>query len=111
MLLAIIAAVLAYRKAKETGRNAIPWAIAGAAVFIGTQFLVSFAIGMFLGIGQLLWGWSDAIYDTIELPGTIVAIAASFFTSWLLLRYLDKNPEDAAFDSPPPPPPTFGGNQ
>jgi hypothetical protein len=36
-----------------------------------------------------------------------VAIVAGFFTSWLLLRYLDKRPLDEAFTQPPPAPPDF----
>lgn len=112
MLLAILTAILAYRKAKETGRNAPLWAIAGAAVYIGTQLLVSLAIGMFIGLGQVMWGWPDTMYDTYELAVTIIAIAASLFASWILIRFIGRasRSEETAFQ-PPPPPPTFGGNQ
>ena len=111
MLLAILTAILAYRKAKETGRNAPLWAVAGAAVYIGTQLLVSLGIGMFLGLGQVMWGWSDTIYDSYELAVTIIAIAASLFASWILIRLISRIPKSEAPFQPPPPPPTFGGNQ
>jgi MFS family permease len=108
MILAIITAWLAYSRAKQHGRNAILWAIAGAATFIGTQLVVSFGIGIFLGFGVALWGWSERVYDDYTAPITIVAIIASFITSWLLLRYLDKAPaEEGAFMPPPPPPENF----
>lgn len=111
MLFAILTAILAYRKAKETGRNGALWAIAGAAVFIGTQLAVSVGIGMFLGLGQVLWGWDDAIYVTYDPVVRIVAIAASLFASWLLLRFLGRTPTPEPSLQAPPPPPSFGGDQ
>ncbi len=106
MLLAIITAWLAYKKANENGRNGILWAFIGAGVFIGTQLLVSLAIGIFLGIGVGLWGWSETVFETYNIPITIVAVIASFFTSWLLLKYLERRPENNTF-TPPPSPPKF----
>ena len=109
MLFAIITAWLAYKRAKENGRNGILWAIAGAGTFIATQLAVSFGIGIILGLGVKLWGWSEAVYDHYTVPITIVAIIASFITSWLLLRYLDKAPAEESFTQPPPPPTNFDG--
>jgi len=108
MILAIITAWLAYKRAKEHGRNAILWAIAGAATFIGTQLAVAFGIGIFLGFGVTFFGWSENVYDKYSALVTIAAIIASLFTSWLLLRYLDKAPaEEGNFMPPPPPPENF----
>lgn len=107
MILALITAWLAYKKATENGRNGILWAIIGAGVFIGTQLLVSVAIGVFLGTGVGLWGWSETVYETYSILITIAALIASFFTSWLLLKFLDKNPEIKNTYTPPPSPPRF----
>ena len=107
MLLAIITAWLAYKKANENGRNGILWAVIGAAVFIGTQLVVAVGFGLFLGLGQGLWGWPDSMYEDYTWPITIVAIVASFGASWLLLKYLDRVPESDSFPEPPPPP-SFG---
>jgi hypothetical protein len=108
MILAIITAWLAYKRAKEHGRNAILWAIAGAATFIGTQLAVSFGIGTLFGLGITFFGWSEKVLDDYVALVTIVAIIASFITSWLLLRYLDKAPaEEGNFMPPPPPPENF----
>jgi hypothetical protein len=90
MVFALITAWLAYKRAKQTGRNPITWAIIGAAVYIGTQLIVSLGLGFTLGIAILVLHQSDSLLDTLSIPLTIVAIAASFFTSWLLLKYLDK---------------------
>ncbi len=108
MILAIIAAVLAYRKAKENGRNGILWALAAVATFIGTQLLVSLGLGMLIGLGQVMWGWGDDVYTTYEWPVTLVAIVASFVATLLLLRYIDSSPEPDTYVQAPPPPPTFG---
>lgn len=50
MLLAIIAAVLAYQKAKASGRNAWLWAFIGVAVYIGAQLLVGLGAGVILAL-------------------------------------------------------------
>ena len=106
MILALITAWLAYKRAKENGRNAVLWAIAGAATFIGTQLAVSFGIGIFFGFGVALFNWSENVVDDYVVPITVIAIIASFLTSWLLLRFLDKAPAEESF-LPPPPPPNF----
>lgn len=107
MIFAVISAWLAYKRAKIAGRNAIGWAAIAAAVFIGTQLAVQFGIGIFLGVGIAAFGWSNTILETYSIPATILAIIASFGTTWLVLRYLDKIPEDEASFSAPPAPPTF----
>lgn len=104
MIFALISAWLAYKKARDTNRNAILWAIIAAVTFIGTQLLVQLGFGILLGIGIELRGWSADIIDTYSLPITIFAVIISFLSTWLVLRYLDKMPEDEAFVSPPPPP-------
>lgn len=110
MIFAIVAAWLAYRKAKDTGRNAIKWAFIAVAVFVGTQLIVGLGVGIMLGFGMALFGWSQEITEGVyTIPVTLVAIFASFGTTWLLLRYLDKTPEEETFVTPPPPP-NFNGD-
>ncbi len=58
MIFAIISAWLAYKKARDTNRNAILWAIIAAVTFIGTQLLVQLGFGILLGLGIELRGWS-----------------------------------------------------
>ena len=109
MVFAIVTAWLSYRKANESGRNGILWAWAGAGVFIGTQLAVSLGIGLLLGFGMLALGWPETIIEDYNWPVTIVAIAASFGASWLLLRYLDRPAVEIEENTnTPPPPPTFG---
>lgn len=104
MIFAIISAWLAYKKAKDTNRNAILWAAIAAVTFIGTQLLVQLGFGILLGIFIELRGWSPEIIETYNLPITIFAVIISFISTWLVLRYLDKLPEDDTNISPPPPP-------
>ena len=104
MIFAIISAWLAYRKAKDSGRSPILWAAIAAATFIGTQLAVQFAIGIFLGVGVAAFGWSENAFETYSIPSTLVAVVASFGSTWLVLHYLDRIPEDATAVAPPPPP-------
>lgn len=103
MILFILAAFFAYKKAQSTGRSGILWAFITAAVYIGTQLLLALGIGLFLGIGIELFGWSETLYDDWNLPITAVCIVASFGAVWLVFRYLDKVPEEEIIVSPPPP--------
>ena len=105
MIFAIVAALLAYKKAKDSGRNGILWAFIAVGVFIGTQLLVSIGVGIFLELGVAFLGWSDNVLtDDYTIPITIITFIASFVATWLVLRYLNKIPEDVTFVSPPPPP-------
>ena len=114
MIFAIVVAILAYRRANENGRPGIVWAIAGLAVFIGTQMLVTFGAGILAGLGIAFLDWSEELYDDTMFVGpvTVIALGASVLTSWLLLRYLDKPIVSTPVDMtpPPPPPPTFDSN-
>jgi hypothetical protein len=115
MIFAIVAAILAYRTAKESGRNGFLWAAVGAAVFVGSQSAVSFDAGILLGFGVEFLGWSETIYDETMVwgPITVVALGVSILATWLLLRYLGKplREDTGDFSPPPPPPTTFGDNQ
>lgn len=104
MIFAIISAWLAYKKAKAANRNAILWAVIAAATFIGTQLIIQFGFGILLGLGINFLGWSENVLETYNIPIMILAVIVSFGSTWLVLRYLDKMPEEESFVSPPPPP-------
>lgn len=59
-------------------------------VYIGTQLIVGAVIGIFLGIGVALLEWPESVFDDYTLLINIVAIAAAFLASWLLLKFLDR---------------------
>lgn len=103
MLLAIVAAVLAYRKANDTGRNGILWAFIAVAVFIGTQLIVGLALGMALGVFLIATERPESDFDKFAIVLNIVAIVLSFVATWGLLKYLDKSPQPNDFMPPPPP--------
>jgi hypothetical protein len=107
MILFILAAYFAYKKAKSTGRSGILWAFITAGVYIGMQLLLGIGIGLFLGIGVEFFGWSETVYEDFNLLISAVCIIASFGGVWLVFRYLDKIPEQESYIAPPPPPPIF----
>jgi hypothetical protein len=106
MILVIIAAYLAYKKATATGRNGWLWAFITSAAFIGTQFIVSLGGGLSLGILMAAMDWPESILDTYGIAITIIAVVSSFIVMWLILRYLDKVPDNGSYMPPPPPPPS-----
>lgn len=108
MIFAIISAWLAYKKAKDTNRNAILWAIIAAATFIGTQLILQLGFGVLIGLGIAAFGWSESLLETYNIPITILAVVCSFGTTWLVLHYLDKPLKDESYQQPPAPP-TFDG--
>ena len=108
MLLAILAVWFGYKKARDTGRNAILWGILCGGAFIGIQLLMGIGIGMIMALGVELWGWSESIFTDYELAVSVIAWVPGIVTLWLLFRYLDRVPEAPAAIEPPPPPPTFG---
>ena len=107
MLLAIIAAVLAYQKAKATGRNAWLWVFIGIGVYIGVQLLVGVAAGVLIAVGVAGMGWPESAFTDYELLINIVAIIFALAATWGMLKFLDRIPQEEAYAAPPPPPPTF----
>ena len=107
MLFAIISAVLAYRKAKDTGRNGFLWAFIAAATFIGTQLVVALIFGILLGLILAFMQKTEEDFDKFQIIVTILAVIVSFGTTWLVLKYLDRVPQESSFTTPPPPPDNF----
>lgn len=108
MVFAILAAWFGYKKGKETGRNGFLWGFIAAGAFIGTQLLIALGIGIFLGLGVEIWGWSETVFDEYNALTTAVSIVASFISLYFVFRYLDRVPETPSI-SEPPPPPRFNG--
>ena len=104
MIFAIVAAWMAYKRAKEYNRNGILWALFTAGAFIGTQLLVSVGAGVLIGMGIGFQGWAEDTYEKLSLLITTVAIIASIIVTMLILRYLNRVPEETGFINPPEPP-------
>lgn len=107
MIFAIISAWLAYKKAKDTGRSGILWAFIAAATFIGTQLVVALIFGILLGLMLAFMQKTEEDFDKFQIIVTILAVVVSFGTTWLVLKYLDRVPQEASFTTPPPPPDNF----
>ncbi len=103
MLFAIVAAWLAYKKATESNRNGLLWGFIGVVVFLGTQF----AVGLAIGLGILLSGGDDTTIVNSTLIINIVAVLASFLTTFGLLYYLNRPQKVDDYTAPPPPPSDF----
>ena len=108
MILFILAAYFAYKKANSTGRSGIAWALITAAVYLGIQILLALGIGVFIGLGITFFGWSESLFDDLNILISIICAVAGFGGVWLVFRYLDKTPKEESIPLPPPPP-TFNG--
>ena len=105
MILLILAIWYGYKKARDTGRNKFAWAAISGGVFIGIQVIITLGFGVFLGIGQALWGWDDSVYESgysifVSLAAVVLSIAGLMF----VFRYLDRVPAEPPMIAPPPPP-------
>lgn len=110
MILAILAVWFGYKKARDTGRNGVLWGAICGGTFIGVQFFAALVIGITIGIGIEVFGWSETLYEDLEWVITIGAIAASVIALWLLFKFLDRMPAGESTDLPPPPP-TFHSDE
>jgi hypothetical protein len=104
MLFAIVAAWLAYRKAKESNRNPFLWAGIAVAVFIGTQIVVGLGAGVIIGAGIAAGRWTENTFERFEMLINLIAILASFATTFALLHFISPASPAEDYSAPPPPP-------
>ncbi len=107
MLFALLFIFLGYKRAKNAGKNGILWGTLAGVTFIGTQLLTGLMIGIFLGIGVEVWGWSEDVFEKYELGITLIAVVLSFITAFIVVKLADRNPVIEDIASRPPPPPKF----
>ena len=103
MIFAIGAAWMAYKRANEHGRSGLSWAAITAGAFVGTQLVVGFIVGFMLQLGAVSLGWSENLVETYSILITIFAVIISIVVTVLILRYLNKVPDDGGFINPPEP--------
>lgn len=105
MILAIVFAYMAYQKATSTDRSGGKWAAIAVGAFIGTQLIVQFGTGVLMGIYAAFQHISvDKFIDDYWFVPTIISIGLSILVGWLILRYLDKVPDENNYTNPPEPP-------
>jgi 4-amino-4-deoxy-L-arabinose transferase-like glycosyltransferase len=107
MIFAIVAAILGYRKAKDSGRNGWLWAFIATATFIGTQFVTALVLGIAFGLYLVSSGRSENEIASFELVITIIAVVLSLAATWGVLKFLDRVPPSDNYSQPPPPPTNF----
>jgi hypothetical protein len=104
----IIAAVFAYRTARDTGRSGALWALAILGVGFGFQIFVPMIVGVVLAL-FFLWSGSpvEQLQEKVEAPAGIIGFIFLFLSAigiWLVLRHLSKLPEEPPIERVPPPP-------
>ena len=110
MLLAIVFAYLAYKRASDSGRNGIVWAIIAVVTFIGTQILVGLAAALVLVFVALALSWPETHINDYEILLNIIGIIAGIGAGSLVIWYLGRVPEADTNINSPPPPPKFDDN-
>jgi len=108
MILALVFAYLAYKKANESGRSGIAWAFIAIAAFIGTQFVLGILLGLLFAGGILALGWSETVFEDYDILFTILGIAGGLGGGFVVLHFLNRVPEEESYAPNPPPPPSFG---
>lgn len=103
MVVAILVAWLAYKRANEAGKNGILWAILAAGSFIVTQIIVVLGIGIIIGLGIAAFGWSEELLSSYEIVVTIIAAVISFGVAYLVIKLAERNPVEENMNMPPPP--------
>ncbi len=109
MIFAILFAYYGYKKANDSGRNGIVWAIVALSAFIGTQLIIGLAIGIaILLVSDELN--AENLLDKYAVLINIVAIIGGFISGFLVLWYLGRTPKITDDYVEPPPPPNFSGS-
>lgn len=107
----IVTTYFAYKTAKDTGRNAILWALITFAVGVGFQIIIPMLIGIFVAVAWMASGSTveevQTSLDSISWIIGIICLFLSFLGIGLIMRHLSKIPEEKSFISPPSPP-SFG---
>jgi len=93
---AIISFSIAYKRASSNGRNGYFWGLIASIVFILTGLSISFGVGVFVGIGIEAWNWQPNVVDFISITGSVIAVIASFSTTWLIFRFLGSSKEESS---------------
>jgi hypothetical protein len=107
LVIVIVAAIYAYKTARDYGRQAVLWAIATLAVGIGIQYVVPFILGIILALVYVAQGITDpmAIQERIMGPAMIIGIGClvlSVVAMGMILKTLSKVPDEPAMPPPPP---------
>ena len=92
------------RAARERGRNPFAWSLIAIVLWIGTELVVLFAIGVMYAIVALLMDWGEDVPAGLRLIAYIIALLAALTSVWFLKKYLLGSPHKIM---PPPPPPMF----
>ncbi len=113
IVIIIVTTYLAYKTARDTGRNPVVWALLTFAVGFGIQIVIPFTMGIVIAVIWISSGTSvEQVQQSIqswEITITIVCLILSFVGAALILRHISKIPQENSFVAPPPPP-DFGGN-
>lgn len=103
-----IAAYFVYKTAKDTGRNAVLWALLTIGVGFGFQIVIPLLLGIMIGIGMVLAGNSPeeiaASVDGISMVIGIICLILSFVGIGFIMRAVSKIPDEPSFAAPPSPP-------
>lgn len=109
----IVAAVFAYRTARDNGRNGPLWALATLGVGFLFQIVIPMIVGLVLAVIFLSSGGAtEQIQEKVETPAGIVGFISIFLSVvgiWLILRHVSKLPVQRPIENVPPPP-TFYEN-
>ena len=111
LVVIIVAAVMAYKTAKQYERSAGLWVAIVIAIGVGFQIVIPVVIGIVMGIVYVLQGNNPADMQN-DLDGwliliNVVSILLSVVGIMAVLKYLSKVPEDKPYTAPPAPPESF----
>lgn len=92
-----------FKTARENGKNGLLWAVLTIVSFLGTQFLVGLACGLFMAFGIAFWGWDENVLTNYNFVVALIATILSFIPVYFIYRHVNRIPDDG-FMSPPEPP-------
>lgn len=90
----IVCVVLAFKTARDYGRNPFLWAVITFSVGFGIQYVLTFVVGLVLGVVWMLGGSTqEQIQMAIQGPAFFITIGAtilSVIAMIVVLKYLSR---------------------
>jgi hypothetical protein len=91
------------RLARERGRSALRWSLAGIGAWVGAELAVLLSAGIVYGVGAELLDWPMPVPSGFKALAYLLALLAALLSATLVSRILTRKRSGGSLLPPPPP--------
>ena len=93
--IAVFFAMIAYSRAKASGRSPIKWAAIACFSYLIAFAFISLIVGFLLGYGEDAWGWSPNLINDWRIT-TVIPLVGGVIITWIVIHPLQKQSDENA---------------